>query len=146
MLLHRRDFLGIEFPVNIEMETSNRLNTIHNKTARGDLRLENGGGSALLLSLAKMTPDEPAMIGTCQPLELTGSHLHKRFAAREIFDHKCSFDTPSTDIAHSAFSRNLFIQLPPFDFARGPHPMLAAFPVVQLIMAAWETAHLMHDR
>src|SRR5947208_14265646 len=31
MLLHRRDFLGIEFPVNIKMETSNRLNTMHIK-------------------------------------------------------------------------------------------------------------------
>ncbi len=30
MLLHNRDFLGTEFPVNIEVKTSNSLITIHN--------------------------------------------------------------------------------------------------------------------
>jgi hypothetical protein len=30
MLLHDSDFLGTEFPTNIEMKTSNTLKTVHN--------------------------------------------------------------------------------------------------------------------
>src|SRR5712692_595424 len=78
-------------------------------------------------------------------LQFAWDHLQDGFAGAKVFEHKTSFESPSTDVSHLPFGCNSFIELPPLDLTRCPNFMLAVFAIKQLILAARNTAQLMGD-
>src|SRR5260370_16716928 len=91
------------------------------KTARGDPRFLNEGGSVLLLSPTLVLCDDPTVPGSCQPPKFARRNFQERLARCHILDHKGSFPTPATNVAYLPLLFNHFIQFPPSHPPPPPH-------------------------
>ncbi len=91
------------------------------KTARGDPRFLNEGGSVLLLSPTLVLCDDPTVPGSCQPPKFARRNFQERLARCHILDHKGSFHTPATNVAYLPFRFNQFIEFPTSHPLRSPH-------------------------
>jgi FCD domain len=85
------------------------------------------------------------MCTACKTLQFAWDHLQDGFAGEKVFEHKTSFESPSTNISHLPFGCNSFVELPPFDLTWCPNFMLTVFAIKQLIIATGNTAQLLDD-
>src|SRR6266852_7773796 len=79
-----------------------RWTLLHDSSSAGT-HVSTRGGSAALLSgdvRERKTGDDPPLCATSQPHQFARRHLRESFPTPHIFDHKCSLDPPSTNIAN----------------------------------------------
>src|SRR5258708_14438518 len=88
------------------------------------------------------TGEQPSLDGTAEPVQLARGDFEQRLPTRDIFHDKCPFHTPAPNVTLLPFRFDQFVELPPMQLFRGPHLMLAAFPVVYLVVPTPNTADL----
>src|SRR5438105_3303834 len=94
------------------------------KTAHFLSRLENRGGSVLLLSPTPLLCDDPTLPGSCQSPQFARRNFQEHLARCHILDHEGTFHTPATNITYLSFRFNQFIELPTAHPLGSPHLVL----------------------